>query len=137
MAKYTGEKATVKIGENDVLKLNAWKLSIKATLVDTTSFEDEGWESNETSTKSWEVTLEGLFNPEDTTGQVEIMKQLALGGALETEFYIDKDASYPNFKGNIRIETIDVDTSVKGEIKTSIKAKGTGKLEGVEKPITE
>ena len=94
MAKYTGEKATVKIGENDVLKLNAWKLTIKATLVDTTSFEDEGWESNETSTKSWEVTLEGLFNPEDTTGQVEIMKQLALGGALETEFYKYKNRNY-------------------------------------------
>ena len=133
--KYTGEKATVKLSSSTVLKMNSWKLSVKATLVDTTTFDDEGWESNETSTKSWELSLEGLYKGDDTTGQRELMKQLVLGGALETSLYIDKSSAQPDFKGNIRVESFDVDTSVKGEIKTSIKAKGTGKLDGIESAI--
>lgn len=133
--KYTGEKATIKIGDTDVLKMNSWKLSVKATLVDTTTFDDEGWESSETATKSWELSLEGLYKGDDTTGQRELMKQLVLGGALNCSLYIDKTSAQPDFKGNIRVESLDIDTSVKGEIKTSIKAKGTGKLDGIESAI--
>lgn len=133
--KFTGEKATIKLGTSTVLKMNSWKLSVKATLVDTTTFDDEGWESNETATKSWELSLEGLYKGDDTTGQRELMKQLVLGGALETSLYIDKSSSVADFKGNIRVESLDVDTSVKGEIKVSIKAKGTGKLDGIESAI--
>lgn len=134
--KYTGEKAEVKIADAKIAKLNSWKLSVKASLVDTTSFDDEGWESNETSTKSWEVSLDGIYKSDDTTGQKELMKQLALGGALEVSLYIDKSSTVADFKGNMRVESIDLDTSVKGEIKLSIKAKGTGKLDGVESAVS-
>lgn len=134
--KYTGEKAEVKIADAKIAKLNSWKLSVKASLVDTTSFDDEGWESNETSTKSWEVSLDGIYKSDDTTGQKELMKQLALGGALEVSLYIDKSSTVADFKGNMRVESIDLDTSVKGEIKLSIKAKGTGKLEGIESAVS-
>lgn len=131
-AKYTGEKAKIKIGDTstqaDVLKMNAWKLGIKANLVDTTSFEDEGWETSEASTKAWDGSMEGIFKKDDTTGQVALMKAMVAGTNLPIELFTNVEDSAADFKGNIKVESADVDTSVKGEIKMSIKFKGNGKL---------
>ena len=55
---FTGEKGAIKTGENSITKMENWKLSIKANEVDTTSFDSDGWEETEVTTKSWEVSME-------------------------------------------------------------------------------
>ena len=39
----TGEKGTIKTGENQITKIENWKLNIKANEVDVTTFDSEGW----------------------------------------------------------------------------------------------
>lgn len=128
----TGEKGAIKTGENQVTKMENWKLNIKASEVDTTTFDDEGWESYEISTKGYEVSMEGIYNKSDKTGQQAIMTALANGASLPIKLYIDKDSEKADFSGNIKITGMDVETAPKDKIKVSIKGKGTGKLEGLE-----
>ena len=109
-----------------------WKLNIKANEVETTSFDDDGWESYEISTKGYEVSMEGIYNKEDKTGQQAIMTAMAGGASLPISLYIDKSAEKADFTGNIKITGIDVETAPKDKIKLSIKGKGTGKLTGLE-----
>lgn len=129
---FTGEKGAIKTGENQITKMENWKLNIKASEVDTTTFDDEGWESYEISTKGYEVSMEGIYNKSDKTGQQAIMTAMANGTSLPIELYIDKSSEKADFSGNIKITGIDVETATKDKIKVSIKGKGTGKLEGLE-----
>lgn len=128
---FTGEKGTIKTGENSITKMENWKLSIKANEVDTTSFDSDGWEETEVTTKSWEVSMEGTFNKADATGQKAVMAALVSGENLPIKLYVDKTAEKEDFSGNIKITGIDIDTSVKDKLKISIKAKGNGKLNGL------
>ena len=70
---FTGEKGAIKTGENSITKMESWKLNVKANEVDTTSFDSEGWTETETTTKEWEVSLEGTFNKGDNTGQKALL----------------------------------------------------------------
>lgn len=128
----TGEKGAIKTDENQITKMENWKLNIKANEVETTSFDDDGWESYEVSTKGYEVSMEGIFNKSDKTGQQAIMTAMASGASLPISLYIDKSASKADFTGNIKITGMDVEVAPKDKIKLSIKAKGTGKLTGLE-----
>lgn len=132
---FTGEKAQIKTGLNTVTKMESWKLGIKANQVDITSFDSDGWEETATSTKAWELSMEGTFDKTDSTGQMEVLKQLSLGGDVPIELFTNKDDAVADFKGNIKVESVDIDTSVKDKLKISIKAKGNGKLEGVEAAV--
>lgn len=129
---FTGEKGAIKTGSNSITKMENWKLNIKANETDTTSFDDGGWESCEITTKGYEVSMEGTFNEADATGQKAIMAALASGDDFPIELYIDKSSSEADFKGNVKITGLDVETAVKDKIKISIKCKGNGKLEGLE-----
>ena len=91
----------------------------------------DGWTETETTTKEWEVSLEGTFNKGDTTGQKALLTALAEGTNLPLSLYIDKSASKADFSGNVKITSVDVETAVKDKIKLSIKAKGNGKLTGL------
>ena len=129
---FTGEKGAIKTGENSITKMENWKLSIKANEVDTTSFDSDGWEETEVTTKSWEVSMEGTFNKADTTGQKAVMAALVSGENLPIKLYVDKTAEKEDFSGNIKITGLDIDTTVKDKLKISIKAKGIGKLNGLD-----
>ena len=129
---FTGEKGAIKTGENTVTKMENWKLNIKANETDTTSFDDDGWETCEITTKGYEVSMEGTFNKADTTGQKVIMSAIASGDNFPVELFTDKTSEVADFKGNVKITGLDIDTSVKDKLKISIKCKGNGKLEGLE-----
>lgn len=135
MATFTGEKGAIKTGENQITKMENWKLNIKANEVDTTSFDDDGWESCEISTKGYEVSMEGIYNKGDKNGQQAIMIALASGANLPIKLYIDKEAEKEDFSGNIKITGMDIEVAPKDKIKISIKGKGTGKLIGLESSL--
>ena len=132
MMAFTGEKGAIKTGENSITKMESWKLNLKSNEVDTTSFDSDGWEENEVTTKAWEVSMEGTFNKGDSTGQKALLISFAKGENLPISLYTDKDSEVADFSGNVRITSVDVETAVKDKIKISIKCKGNGKLEGLE-----
>lgn len=130
--KYTGEASAIKIKgastSDTVAKMNSWKVGVKVNLVDTTSFDDEGWESNEATTKAWEGSIEGVLKKDDTTGQKALLSAMANGTSVELELFTNSADTTADFTGKARIESVDIDTGVKDAIKLSIKFKGTGKL---------
>ena len=76
--------------------------------------------------------MEGTFNKADTTGQKAVMAALVSGENLPIKLYVDKTAEKEDFSGNIKITGLDIDTTVKDKLKISIKAKGNGKLNGLD-----
>ena len=100
----TGEKAVIKIKPSDgasvaIKEMNSWELNIKTEVVDTSSFDGDGWAENETSLKSWECTIEGLFNKTDTTGQKAILSNMLNRTKIDIELYYDKASETPDYKG--------------------------------------
>ena len=130
MAAIAGAKGSIKVGATPsvVTDMNSWKLTIKNNLEDTTSFDDNGWESSQATVKAWEGSIEGSWNMDDTTGQKALQAALIAGTPIAMELFTDKADIAAAYEGNALIESLEVDTSVKGIIKVSIKFKGTGAL---------
>ena len=134
MGNFTGENGAIKIGSGSsavaVGKMKNWKLSISADTVDTSSFDSDGWEENETSLKSWSGSSEGIFKKADTAGQGAIIKALADRIDVDLELFTNKADTTADFKGKAKITSFEIETSLKDELKISFNFKGNGKLEG-------
>lgn len=131
MSVVSGAKGDIKVGTtpSSVAHMEAWKLTIKQNLEDTTSFDDNGWESSAATTKGWEGSIEGKWDVKgDTTGQKVIQDAVISGEAIDLELFTNKADTSAAYKGKAFVESIDVDTSVKGIVKLSVKFKGTGPL---------
>jgi predicted secreted protein len=127
----TGEKGAIKIGTVEVARMESWKLSIKANEVDVTSFDSDGWEETAITTKGFEVSMDGIFDKSDTTGQKAIMTAMSTGVDVALELFILKTATDADFEGKVKITGLDIDTSVKDKVKLSLKCKGNGALTGL------
>lgn len=130
---FTGEKAAIKYKDGETSKnlgrMENWKVSIKNGLVDVTNFDDEGWTNYETGLKSYELSCEGSFSKDDASHK-KLMDCMVYGTSLDVELYTLKTDTEPELKGQVKVESIDIDTSVKDKVKVSAKFKGCGKLQG-------
>lgn len=131
----TGEKAVIKIkageGTSVVIKeMNSWELNIKTEVVDTSSFDGDGWAENETSLKSWECTIDGFFNKTDTTGQKAILSNMLNRTKIDIELYYDKDSEAPDYKGKVVITEFKTGAKLKEAISVSYSCTGSGALTG-------
>ncbi|MGL5718846.1 MAG: phage tail tube protein [Paraclostridium sp.] len=127
ITKLSGIGGAVKIATVKVAGIDNWKLSVKGNLVETTSFDSNGWEEYIATTKGWEASFEGVLTQGDTTGQEVLLKAMIDGTSVSIS--LDKSATN-SYTGSVLIESVEVDTSVKDKIKLSIKAKGNGALTG-------
>lgn len=127
VTKLSGIGGAVKLGTTKVAGIENWKLSVKGNLVDITSFDSAGWEEYLATTKGWELSFEGVLAEGDTTGQDVVLDAMVDGTVLSIT--LDKAPS-SSYTGDVLIESVEIDTSVKDKIKLSIKSKGTGPLTG-------
>lgn len=124
----TGRYGAVKLGTTTIANLSSWKLSIKQALIDISHFGNNGWDEVVAGNCAWEGSFEGSYDKSDAEGQGAIQEAIVSGEDLTIEFYIDDKDTTDKYVGNIKIETIDIDTAPKEIVKLSIKFKGNGEL---------
>lgn len=128
MAIKTGRYGLVKQNEQAIANLSSWKLSIKQSLQEVSHFGNNGWDEVIAGNCSWEGSLEGSYDKSDTQGQLAIQKAIVSGEDLSVEFIVDENDDADKYTGNVKVESIDIDTAPKDVVKISIKFKGNGEL---------
>lgn len=128
MAIKTGRYGLVKQNEQAIANLSSWKLSIKQSLQEVSHFGNNGWDEVIAGNCSWEGSLEGSYDKSDTQGQLAIQKAIVSGEDLSVEFIVDENDDTDKYTGNVKVESIDIDTAPKDVVKISIKFKGNGEL---------
>ena len=128
MAIKTGRYGLVKQNEQAIANLSSWKLSIKQSLQEVSHFGNNGWDEVIAGNCSWEGSLEGSYDKSDIQGQLAIQKAIVSGEDLSVEFIVDENDDTDKYTGNVKVESIDIDTAPKDVVKISIKFKGNGEL---------
>ena len=128
MAIKTGRYGLVKQNEQAIANLSSWKLSIKQSLQEVSHFGNNGWDEVIAGNCSWEGSLEGSYDKSDAQGQLAIQKAIVSGEDLSVEFIVDENDDTDKYTGNVKVESIDIDTAPKDIVKISIKFKGNGEL---------
>ena len=124
----TGRYGLVKQNDQAIANLSNWKLSIKQSLQEVSHFGNDGWDEVIAGNCSWEGSLEGSYDKADTNGQLAIQKAIVSGEDLSVEFLVDEHDETDKYSGNVKVETIDIDTAPKDIVKISMKFKGNGRL---------
>ena len=93
MAVRLGKNARLKIGTNEVGRINSFNITMGGTTVDTTSFGDS-IEKKALVMQGYTGTCEGFWD-EDNVYQNQLQSVAASGGSLDDlRFYVDADTYY-------------------------------------------
>lgn len=93
MATYNGRNATVKKGAVTVAEFASWSLDLSNDEIDTTAF-GSTWKKSDVGMRGWSLSIEGHYDPSDTTGQGAIEAAWAAGSLLnDIKVYVNA-ASY-------------------------------------------
>jgi len=133
MAILLGRYASIKKGSTLVQNLGKWTLNIKMDEIDTSVF-GSVWGSKVPGMQSWTGTLEGFYDPADTTGQ-KVLQDAALAATKLTDirFYIDSTSYWtPDVTGESAagayISGLDVAHDKAGVASVTMNVIGYGKI---------
>ena len=130
----TGEKGAIKLKGSStstiVKKMNKWEITVSVETVDTSTFDSNGWAENATSLKSWEITLEGILDTTDTTGQQALLNSLLNREPVDVELFVDKSSETADYTGKILVTEYSTGAALKDALAVSISGIGSGALTG-------
>lgn len=89
-----GRNASVKLGTNLIQNLGKWAINISMDTIDATAF-GSVWKKEMPGFQGWSGSVEGYFDPSDTSGQ-KVLMDAALAATLITnvKFFIDNTSGY-------------------------------------------
>lgn len=124
MAVHHGKNGKVKLGANAVGSVQKWSLNQNVEASDTTVMGDD-WQGHLVGIPGWSGSLECLYDPADTLGQVA----LVIGASVTINLYSDGDAVSKKFyTGTASVTSIPVETDMKGPVKISFNFQGNAAL---------
>ena len=96
-----GRNASVKIGTNLIKNLGKWSVNIQMDNIDVTAF-GSVWKKEMPGFQGWSGSVEGYFDPADTTGQKALVDAgLAATKLTDLRFYLDNTSYYtPDVTGD-------------------------------------
>ncbi len=68
MATLNGREAAVKIDTDTITEIGSWSMDMSNEEIDTTAF-GSTWGKTDVGMRKWNLTVEGNYDPADTTGQ--------------------------------------------------------------------
>lgn len=90
MATILGRDAAVKIATDTITEQASWSLEISADPITEPVFGDTWSKTHGLSTTSWTATVDGLYDPTDTAGQLVLQDSVISGTKITTiRFYED------------------------------------------------
>ena len=125
MAVHHGKNGKVKIGSVAVASVQKFSVNQNIEVADTTTM-GAAWQTHLTGIPGWSGSVECLYDPADTNGQVA----LAIGDSVTLGLYTDGDASGKKYlSGTASVTSIPIETDMKGAVKISFNFQGNGPLD--------
>ena len=89
MSTYNGRDGKVVIGTYTVAEMASWSLDLSNDEIDTTAF-GSTWKKSDVGMRGWSLSVEGHYDPSDSTGQADIETAWADGSLVTTvKLYVD------------------------------------------------
>ena len=89
MSTYNGRDGKVVIGTYTVAEMASWSLDLSNDEIDTTAF-GSTWKKSDVGMRGWSLSVEGHYDPSDSTGQNDIEDAWADGSLITTiKLYVD------------------------------------------------
>lgn len=125
MALHHGKNGKVKIGSNAVASTQKWSINQNVEVADTTAMQDS-WQTHVIGIPGWSGSVEALYDPADTTGQVA----LTIGASVTLGLYSDGDGTGKKYyTGTATVTSIPLEVDMKGAVKISFNFQGNGALD--------
>lgn len=125
MALHHGKNGKVKIGSNVVASTQKWSINQNVEVADTTA-QGDAWQDHLVGIPGWSGSVEALYDPADTTGQVA----LTIGASVSLGLYSDGDgAGKKYYAGTATVTSIPLEVDMKGAVKISFNFQGKGTLD--------
>ena len=128
MAGILGRNASVKLdaGVNTVQNLYNWSIDLESSPIDQAVFGDTWNTTHGLGINSWSGSFEGIFDKDDTTGQVALRNaQLNSTVVSGVRFQMDDDNYYA---GDCYITSQNVSTDPEDVLRVTYNFSGTGEL---------
>ncbi|WLR92179.1 phage tail tube protein [Shinella zoogloeoides] len=125
MAVHHGKNGKVKLAANAVASVQKFSINQNVEAADTSVMGD-AWQTHLTGIPGWSGSVECLYDPADTNGQVA----LAIGDSVTLGLYTDGDAVGKRYlTGTASITSIPIESDMKGAVKVSFNFQGNGPLD--------
>ena len=128
MATYTGQLGKIELGANAIAEIRSFEINAVSDTLDDTVMGDT-WRTNKSTFRSWSGSMEVLYDPGNTTGQVA----LTIGSTAAATFYPSGDtAGMGELAGTVRVTERQVQSAHEDLVMLTIQFIGDGALtEGV------
>lgn len=124
MAIHKGNEGVVKVGSATVLNVRSFSLEESATTLETTTMTVTA-ATHVSNITSWTASIDGLWDPDDSTGQVA----LSSGASVTVSLYMEGVASGDKYySGSAIVNSVSRSSSYDGLVEISISVQGTGAL---------
>lgn len=124
MAVHHGKNGKVKLSDDAVGSVQKWSMNQSVEVADT-SVMGSTWQSHLAGIPGWSGSVEALFDPLDTDGQVA----LVIGASVSLGLYSDGDAvGKKYFTGTATVTSIATETDMKGAVKATFNFQGNGAM---------
>ena len=126
MATHAGKEGTVKIGSDVIAETISWQIQETGETVDTTTLDNsKGYRTHLHTLKSWEGSIECLWDETDSSGQGAV----TIGASVTLSVYPEGDSSGDiYYSGTATVTQIQRQASVDGRVEASFSFQGTGAL---------
>lgn len=122
----SGKGGGVFLGANKVAEVTNWTLDIEADMLDSTSFDSNGWRQFIAGLKQWSGSFEAKWKVSgDTTGQKALQDALLGGTVLSIKLDVN---GTNNYSGSALVSTQSIETPVDDIVNSNFDYQGTGAL---------
>jgi len=110
---------------NKVAEMTTWSLEMSVDTIDTTNFDSNDWGEFLMSFKSWTVSTEGNFKPDDTMGQKALISAYINSTPVTLLLKVN---STVQFSGNAYVTSLSIETPVDDKVSFSAEFQGSGAI---------
>lgn len=120
-----GRGGSIWVSPNKIAEMTSWSLEMSADTIDTTNFDSNDWGEFLMSFKSWTVSAEGNYKPDDTQGQKALISAYLNSTPVDLLLKVS-NATY--FSGKAYVTSLSVETPVDDKVSFSCELQGSGAL---------
>jgi predicted secreted protein len=130
MAKLSGKKMLVLVGGVAIGATKSFTLTVNSQTIDTTTKDSDAWGESLYGSKDWNVSVDGLYDPDDPMNAEEIFDAIVGDTRLLLEMaVIDGTGGGLVFKGYANASGLTVGASYNDAVTFTGTLQGDGKLE--------
>jgi len=120
-----GRGGSIWVSPNKIAEMTSWSLELSTDTIDVTNFDSSDWGEFLMSFKSWTVSAEGNFKPDDAQGQMVLIS--AYLNSVPVTLLL-KVASGDEFSGQAYVTSVSIENPVDDKVSFSAEFQGSGAI---------